>query len=41
MTHPGQLSPEARELVRDIVAGLSGPDRHRERAGVQPRGPQG
>ena len=35
MTLPGQLSPEARKLVRDIVAGLSGPERQRERARVR------
>jgi hypothetical protein len=35
MTLPGQLSPEARQLVRDIVAGLTGPERHRESARVR------
>ena len=36
MTAPGQLTPEAAQLVRDIVAGLEDPaEKHRERARVR------
>ena len=35
MTVRDKLSPEARELVRDIVAGLTGRERERERVRVK------
>lgn len=35
MSAPCKLSPEARQLVRDIVAGLEGHERHREYARVR------